>query len=486
MAETSITIPDCTLVVDTCKEKQSSFDPVNRMPLLLETFASRDSLKQRRGRAGRVRPGKCYKLVSSSFYGKLPEHGEPEIRRCSLDQTILSLLFLGLEDGTGNFLRLLLDPPSDEAVKSAFYSLEQIGALARNGNTANLTPLGTHLAGIPAPPTVGKLLVMGSLLGCRNISLAVASGMSIGRSPFLRINSPHHRNGKQLNGDIDQQKDERNDDILRERADLFKTVGNSDHAMLGKIFILWLSCNGAAERRRLCDRFGLAFNSMREMAQLAKQLDSSLIMSGFTASEDSNKNENSWRVVRSVIVSALAPTQIVRVQRPTTKYTETVEGAVAKDGVSKDLKFFIREGNNVNTNVDAREGDGKRINFNGEKRVFIHPSSNNFSVGSYSCPWLVYHRLVQTSKAFISDSTECNAYAMLMFGGTMNVQASKGLIILNDWVQLSANPRIGSLIGRLRERIDDLLEKKVADPSLDITSSTELTLITDLLKRDGC
>ena len=448
------------------------------MPLLLETFASRDSLKQRRGRAGRVRPGKCYKLVSSAFYGKLPEHGEPEIRRCSLDQTILSLLFLGLEDGSGNFLRLLLDPPSEEAVKSALYSLEQIGALGRNGNTSNLTPLGTHLAGIPAPPTVGKLLVMGSLLGCRNISIAVASGMSVGRSPFLRINSPHHRHGKEGNGDTDQQKDERNDDILRERADLFKTVGNSDHAMLGKIFMLWQSCNGASERRRLCDRFGLAFNSMREMAQLAKQLDSSLTTSGFIASHDSNKNENSMRVVRSVIVSALSPTQIVRVQRPTTKYTETVEGAVAKDGVSKELKFFIREGNDAEANVDVSKG--------GEKRVFIHPSSNNFSVGSYSCPWLVYHRLVQTSKAFISDSTECNAYAMLMFGGKMNVLASKGLIILNNWVQLSANPRIGSLIGRLRERVDDLLEKKVADPSVDIAGSTELTLITDLLKRDGC
>ena len=483
VAETSITIPDCTLVIDTCKEKKSSYDPINRMPLLLETFASRDSLKQRRGRAGRVRPGNCYKLVSSSFFGKLPEHGEPEIRRCSLDQTILSLLFLGLEDGTGNFLHLLLDPPSEEAVKSALNSLEQIGALARNGKTAYLTPLGTHLAGIPAPPTVGKLLVMGSLLGCRNISLAIASGMSVGRSPFLRINAQHHRNGKQVD---DEMKEERNNNILRERAGIFKSVGNSDHAMLGKIFTLWQACNGAAERRRLCDQFGLAFNSMREMAQLAKQLDSTLITSGFTNSKDSNKNENSWRVVRSVIVSALSPTQIVRVQKPTTKYTETVEGAVAKDGLSKELKFFIRDGNCVDADTNIRGGDEGRDKFGGNKRVFIHPSSHNFSVGSYSCPWLVYHRLVETSKAFISDSTECNAYALLMFGGDMNVQASKGLIVLNKWVHLSANPRIGSLIGHLRERVDDLLEKKVANPSLDITSATEMVLITDLLKRDGC
>ena len=142
-----------------------------------------------------------------------------------------------------------------------------------------------------------------------------------------------------------------------------------------------------------------------------------------------------------MIVSALSPTQIVRVQKPTTKYTETVEGAVAKDGVSKELKFFIREGDSIDTKKSEEQGQYR--NPNGEKRVFIHPSSSNFSVGQFSCPWLVYHRFVQTSKAFISDSTECNAYALLMFGGVMNVQASKGLIVLDDWMTLSANPRIG-------------------------------------------
>jgi ATP-dependent RNA helicase DHX57 len=62
VAETSITIPDCTIVIDTAREKQSSYDPSNRMPLLIEKYASQDSLKQRRGRAGRVRPGSCYKV----------------------------------------------------------------------------------------------------------------------------------------------------------------------------------------------------------------------------------------------------------------------------------------------------------------------------------------------------------------------------------------------------------------------------------------
>jgi len=484
VAETSITIPDCTIVVDTCKEKQSSFDPINRMPLLLERFASQDSLKQRRGRAGRVRPGTCYKLISRSVYGKLPEHGEPEIRRCALDQTILSLLFLGLEDGSGEFLRLMLDPPSQQSVDSALRSLEKTGAICRDGDLSFLTPLGTHLAGIPAPPTVGKLLVMACLLGCRNIGVSIAATMSAGRNPFLRINAPFNRGKQQAKDDADQEKELANSQILEERAALFKMVGNSDHVMLGKAFLLWKDCQGASERKRYCDKMGLAFNSMREILSLTRQLDSSLTNSGFLPSNECNRNESSWRIVRSMIVASLSPTQIVRVQRPSTKYTETVEGAVEKDGKAKELKFFIRGGSD-GTGDDVGGNSSNRNNGRNDERVFIHPSSNNFSIGSYSCPWLVYHRLVRTSKAFVSDATECNPYSLLLFGGSMEVQASKGLIVLDDWIRLSANARIGSLIGLLRQKVDELLEQKVMDPSLDIAGSTEMKLITDLLRYDG-
>ena len=157
VAETSITIPDCTVVVDGCREKQSSYDPNSRMPLLIEVFASQASLKQRRGRAGRVQEGKCYKLISKNTYEKLHAHTAPEITRCALDQTLLSLLFLGVETGNGVFLQSLLDPPSPDAENAALDSLWKIGAVERIGpNQVFLTPLGMHLAGIPAPPMVGK------------------------------------------------------------------------------------------------------------------------------------------------------------------------------------------------------------------------------------------------------------------------------------------------------------------------------------------
>jgi hypothetical protein len=209
---------------------------------------------------------------------------------------------------------------------------------------------------------------------------------------------------------------------------------------------------------------------MKEMKQLVQQLNTSLSSLGFIQNGECDINANSWRVVRAVIVSALAPAQIIRVQRPTTKYTETIEGAVEKDGKAQDFKFFMCSGENSS---------------NSEERVFIHPGCSMFSVGTFSCPWLVYHRMVRTSKAYIHDATECSAYALLMFGGKIEVQASKGLVVLDNRIELSANARIGSLIGGLRKKIDSLLEKKVADPSLEITDSPEMRLVVNLLRFDG-
>jgi ATP-dependent RNA helicase DHX57 len=128
------------------------------MPLLIEQFASKASMKQRRGRAGRVREGTCYKLVSRSTFESVQEHAVPEIHRVALDQTLLQLVFLGVENGLWTFTNSLIDPPSKESLDAAIFSLSKLGAIERrcSDGTLNLTPLGSHLAGIPAPPVVGK------------------------------------------------------------------------------------------------------------------------------------------------------------------------------------------------------------------------------------------------------------------------------------------------------------------------------------------
>ena len=275
------------------------------------------------------------------------------------------------------------------------------------------------------------------------------------------------------------------------------------------------------------------------MRKLVQQLDSSLSSIGFRASAESDANANSWRVLRSCVVAALAPSHVVRIHRPSTKYNETVDGAVEKvstnyrcgcvvsrrtlaceprcrsqrvvsfltpcppcfantnratllllflqDGVARELKFYVRD--ESTTSEDEQpcgcSSSGKHT-YHGtsEERVFVHPSSAVFKVGNYSFPWLVYHELVRTSKPFLRDATECNPYALLMFGGAIDIQASNGLIVVDDWVRLSANARIGALIGGLRCRVDELLKRKVANPKLDV-GTVEMKLIVDLLVSDG-
>jgi len=129
------------------------------------------------------------------------------------------------------------------------------------------------------------------------------------------------------------------------------------------------------------------------------------------------------------------------VQRATTKYAETSEGAVEKDGVAKELKFYAR-GNDDDSAIESKSVV-KHYHGVPEERVFVHPSSANFANGQYSCPWLVYYQLVRTSKPFMRDVTECSNYDLLLFGGSIEVLAADGLIIVDNYVRMSANARIG-------------------------------------------
>ena len=174
---------------------------------------------------------------------------------------------------------------------------------------------------------------------------------------------------------------------------------------------------------------------MKDMAQLVNQLDGSLRAAGFEASRESDRNANSWRILRACAVASMAPGQLVRLLRPSTKYVDTAEGALENDGVARELKFFIRQEEPPRGGVgwDASETpspspssqDPKIV----EERVFLHPSSANFTVGNYHCPWLVYHSLVRMSKSFLRDVTDCSDYALLLlFGGSLDAQAQNEVI----------------------------------------------------------
>lgn len=129
IAETSITIPDVTVVVDSCRVKEMGYDVARQMPRLQESWASKDSLTQRKGRAGRVREGVSFRLIRKVTYRGLPAHGTPEIRRVPLDHLVLQIKALGVEEHPGVVLARALDPPDEEAVQDAVDVLTELKAL---------------------------------------------------------------------------------------------------------------------------------------------------------------------------------------------------------------------------------------------------------------------------------------------------------------------------------------------------------------------
>ena len=99
IAETSITIDGIVYVVDTGFSKQKVFNPRIRVESLLVSPISKASAKQRAGRAGRTRPGKCFRLYTEQAFEKeLPDNAYPEILRSNLASVVLTLKKLGIKD----------------------------------------------------------------------------------------------------------------------------------------------------------------------------------------------------------------------------------------------------------------------------------------------------------------------------------------------------------------------------------------------------
>ena len=110
IAETSITIDGIVYVIDPGFSKQKVFNPRMRVESLLVSPISRASAKQRAGRAGRTKPGKCFRLYTEKSYNtELMENTYPEILRSNLASTVLTLKKLKINDLVHFDL---MDPPA--------------------------------------------------------------------------------------------------------------------------------------------------------------------------------------------------------------------------------------------------------------------------------------------------------------------------------------------------------------------------------------
>lgn len=451
IAETSITIDDVVYVVDSGKCKENGYDPNTRMQLLLEQWVSRASARQRKGRAGRVQSGRCFKMYSRHVHDTVfDEHTLPEIVRVPLEGLCLQIQLQRMSGGIAGFLSKALEPPKVESIDAAVSALKCLGALDER---ENLTPLGQHLAQLPVDVRVGKMLLYGSMLGCLDPVLTIAAVLG-GRSPFV--------------APLDK----------RDEADLAKKLfaeDQSDHLTTLNAYNGWIEAKklGKSSEFAFTRENFLSWRALEGIADLRDQFRNLLNETGFLGSGgkkksggqyrgrqrgdllnndpewvQANRNADNKRLLKAVLVAGLYP-NIIKVE------------PAPRVGAPPRLTFLSESGRS--------------------EKIQIHPSSTNFEAKKFMTKWLVYHERVQTTAVFVRDCTPVTPYQLVLFGGKIEVQHALGTISIDRWATFQAPAKVGVLLKGIRNELDRVLSEKIENVGQDISTLSGM-LVTTILE----
>ncbi|KAH0602551.1 uncharacterized protein H6S33_008632 [Morchella sextelata] len=455
VAETSITIEDVVAVIDTGRVKETSYDPSNNLVKLLETWASKAACKQRRGRAGRVAAGSCYKLYTRNAESKMPDRPEPELLRVPLEQTCLGVKHMGVSD-VQSFLGSALSPPATLAVDGALHLLERMGAL-RDGS---LTALGKHMAMIPADLRCSKLMVYGATFGCLDATVAIASIVTT-RSPFVA--PAEHREAAKA-----------------ARAAFAGSPAAGDLVADLRAFEKWAelrSSLGIRELRKWCDENFLSHHALLDIASNGRQYLDALKEIGFlplgyapgmgAGGGGFNRHGGNTALLRGLVAGAFVPC-VARVVVPETRFASRAVGAVALDPEGRMIRFYTEDAG----------------------RVFVHPGSTMFAVTAWERDqFLGFCTKMGTGgaegKVYLRECTPINAYSLLLFGGDLAVDTMGRGITVDGWLRLRGWGRIGTLVAQLRGMLERVLERKIEEPEMDLGDNEVVGVARGLLQGNG-
>lgn len=158
IAETSVTLEDVRIVVDSGLARRPRYDRGAGLTRLVTERASRAAVTQRAGRAARQGPGTALRLWEEAANAALPPHDPPEILEADLSALLLTCLQWGADPAGLPFL----DPPAPAALAEARERLMRLGAIDRDGR---VSPHGRAVAGLPLEPRLAHMLLEASARG---------------------------------------------------------------------------------------------------------------------------------------------------------------------------------------------------------------------------------------------------------------------------------------------------------------------------------
>ncbi|OBT83782.1 ATP-dependent RNA helicase DDX35 [Pseudogymnoascus sp. 03VT05] len=264
IAEASVTIDGIIYVVDSGFVKLRAFNPTTSIETLTATPISKASATQRAGRAGRTKPGKCFRLYTESDYASLPQSSIPEIQRSNLAPVILQLKALGI-DNIARF-GFFTSPPAELVIRA----LELLYSLGALDTYAKLTrPLGVRMAELAIEPMLSKALLSASSFNVLSEMLTIAAMTSLGGSVWIE----HSDERKRL-------------EMTRRKF----AAEEGDHLTLLNVYQAFITTG--KKDVKFCRDNSLNFKSMTRAVSVRGQLKRMLERFGLAVDETLSKNAN--------------------------------------------------------------------------------------------------------------------------------------------------------------------------------------------------
>ncbi|KAI3917902.1 hypothetical protein MKW98_000136 [Papaver atlanticum] len=463
IAETSITIDDVVYVVDCGKHKENRYNPQKKLSCMVEDWISRANAKQRRGRAGRVKPGICFCLYTRYRFEKIMRSFQvPEMLRMQLVELCLQIKSLSL-GYIKPFLLKAIEPPREEAISSALSVLYEVGAVEGD---EELTPLGHHLAKLPVDVLIGKMMIYGGMFGCLSPILSISSFLSY-KSPFLYP--------KDEKASVERAKLSLLADKLDGASDTNDCDRQSDHLVMVVAYNKWANIlreKGEKAAQNFCCKHFLSSSVMHMTRDLRIQFGNLLADIGFINLPQSfqagkmkdkldtwfadktqpfNKYSQQSAVIKSILCAGLYPN------------VAATEDGIVGGALGKNLQ-----------QVTSIATKGNPFWYDGRRQVHIHPSSINNGSKVYRYPFLVYLEKVETNRIYLRDTSIISPYSILLFGGPMNIQHQTGLVSIDGWLKLLAPAQIAVLFKELRSTLHSVLEELIRKPEISAVIENEV------------
>jgi ATP-dependent RNA helicase DHX36 len=375
-------------VIDCGKAKLPNFDPQTKLNTLNSEWITLANGSQRKGRAGRTKPGICYKLYSRGRESTFPPHPIPEIKRTRLEELILRVKILKL-GRVEDFLRKVPEPPDDCTVKISLELLHELGAL---DDAECLTPLGLHLAQLPTDPRTGKLILLGAIFGCLEPMLSIAAALNF-KDPFV---VPLHQ-----------------EENYRKRKKVLGDKLFSDHLLIAKVMRQFRAAQneGYATAKAYCIENFLSTSTMSMLSNMMDQFCRDLHERQFVTSVSlsdpaANVNSKNDCLVLAVLCAGLFP-NVANVAVPSRN--------LPKRNSSKSPTSAFK----VMTPEDGP--------------VLIHPRSINYNTDFAKSTWLCYYDKVKSTSVYLHDCSVVPPLAVLFFGGEQLLGKKNGKINSNGF-----------------------------------------------------